>query len=96
MSTEQRPTIDDARGDARHRLTEPRLVVEYFFGGALHVLDLPGAEHIHVTVDRATGKVTAVAMDLHGYVMRGGTRLSPRMLDIDDVLLWRDVEGGGA
>jgi len=75
--------------------TEPRYAVEYDFGGAVvrHTIDLPDAEHIHVT-RHPDGTVTAKAMcqfarasgDLHEEpsVVRKGAAL------------WVDVEGGAA
>jgi hypothetical protein len=79
MSTEPHPTVDDARADARYHLTRPRLVLEHFFGGIEYVLDLPDAEHIHVT-RHPDGTVTAVAM---------------RRLRVNNIGIgWVDVEGG--
>jgi hypothetical protein len=62
-------------------MTDPRIVLEYFVGGVQHVLDLPDAEHIHLT-RHPDGRWTAVPMepsDGH-WIVRS-----------EPPLLWRDV-----
>jgi hypothetical protein len=67
---------------------EPRIVIEHFFGGILHVLDLPDAEHIHVTRG-GDGAVTAVPMRSEMVQIFYPNKWFA-------VEAWVDVEGGAA